>query len=99
MLIRAVVKVTPPPINLPAACARQCRVGVNTVYQPTKAQDLPKPARGTGTLDKVKQALSWLIVAAIGLGPILVFWVAKMVERAVHKRRGQPEDSPAPAFK
>jgi hypothetical protein len=42
-------------------------------------------------MDSLKWALSWLIVLAVGLAPMLVYWVARVIGRAIgHKARGPP---------
>ena len=36
------------------------------------------PARqeGPGVIENLKRALSWLVVFAVGLAPMLVYWIA-----------------------
>jgi hypothetical protein len=41
-------------------------------------------------------ALSWLVVLTIGLAPILVYWLARVIGQALRRRaRGPLADSPS----
>jgi len=40
-------------------------------------------------------ALSWLVVVSIGLAPMLVYWLARVIGGALRRKaRGPPADSP-----
>jgi hypothetical protein len=47
------------------------------------------PARqeGLGVVESVRRALSWLVVFAVGLAPMLVYWMAEVVGRAFRSTR------------
>ena len=42
-------------------------------------------------------ALSWLVVFAVGLAPMLVYWVAGLIGRAFRSKRGDRGTSSRPA--
>ena len=39
-------------------------------------------------MGSLRWALSWLTVGAVGLAPILVYWVAGLIGRAFRSKRG-----------
>jgi hypothetical protein len=41
-------------------------------------------------------ALSWLVVGAVGLAPILVYWAAGVIGRAFRRKRGGPRTGSQP---
>jgi len=45
-------------------------------------------------MGSLQWALSWLVVGAVGLAPILVYWAAGVIGRAFRRKRGgRPADS------
>jgi hypothetical protein len=38
-------------------------------------------------VEKLKRALSWLVVFAVGLAPMLVYWLAGLIGRAFRSKR------------
>src|SRR6266446_4840925 len=54
------------------------------------------PYRGRGAVDTLLSgALSWLAVVTIGLAPILVYWLARVIGQALQRKaRGPPAGSP-----
>jgi hypothetical protein len=36
----------------------------------------------------LQRALSWLVVFAVGLAPMLVYWVAGLIRQAFRRKRG-----------
>jgi hypothetical protein len=54
------------------------------------------PREGTGAMGSLQWALSWLVVGAVGLAPILVYWVAGVIGRAFRRKSGRaPAGNPA----
>jgi len=47
-------------------------------------------------MDRVRWALSWLVVFAFGLAPILVYWVAGLIGRDFRREGGGPPAGSAP---
>jgi hypothetical protein len=47
-------------------------------------------------MGSLQWALSWLAVGAVGLTPIMVYWVARMIGRAFRRKRGGPRTGSAP---
>jgi hypothetical protein len=39
-------------------------------------------------MGSLQWALSWLVVVAVGLAPMLVYWLAGLIGRAVRRKRG-----------
>ena len=37
-------------------------------------------------MEHLERALSWLTVFAVGLAPMLIYWVAGLIKRAVHNK-------------
>jgi hypothetical protein len=68
----------------------------------------PVPREGTGAVGSLLSgALSWLVVVTVGLSPMLVYWLARLIGQALHGKapgpsagnpsaeegeRGQPRD-------
>jgi len=49
------------------------------------------PICGGGTVVKnLKRVVSWLVVFAVGLAPMLVYWVAGLIRQAFRRKRGAP---------
>jgi len=45
-------------------------------------------------MGSLQWALSWLVVVAVGLAPMLVYWLAGLIGRAFRRKRGRaPTDS------
>jgi hypothetical protein len=44
--------------------------------------------RGPGAMGSLRWALSWLMVGAVGLAPILAYWVVRLIGRAFRSKRG-----------
>jgi hypothetical protein len=42
-------------------------------------------------------ALSWLVVVTVGLAPMLVYWLARVIGRALHGKALDPEAGKPPA--
>ena len=52
--------------------------------------------RGTGAMGSLQWALSWLIVVAVGLAPMLVYWVVSIIVLAIGRTtRRRRAESPA----
>jgi hypothetical protein len=47
-------------------------------------------------MGSLQWALSWLVVGAVGLAPILVYWAAGVIGRAFRRKRGGPRTGNAP---
>ena len=47
-------------------------------------------------VESLKRAVSWLVVFAVGLAPILVYWVAGLIGRAFRRKGGGPPAGSAP---
>jgi hypothetical protein len=47
-------------------------------------------------VESLKRALSWLVVFAVGLAPMLVYWVAGLIRQAFRRKRGGPRADGAP---
>jgi hypothetical protein len=41
-------------------------------------------------VESVKRTVSWLVVFAVGLAPMLVYWVAGVIGRAFRRKGGGP---------
>ena len=39
-------------------------------------------------MGSLQWALSWLVVGAVGLAPILAYWAARLIGRAFRRKRG-----------
>ena len=54
------------------------------------------PREGTCAVDSLLSgALSWLAVVTIGLAPILVYWLVRVIGRGLRRKaRGPPAGSP-----
>ena len=50
-------------------------------------------------VESVKRALSWLVVFAVGLAPMLGYWVAEVVGRAFRSKRADRRTGSRPAAK
>ena len=51
----------------------------------------PVPREGTCAVGSLLSgALSWLVVAIIGLAPMLVYWLARVIGRALRRRAPGP---------
>jgi hypothetical protein len=46
--------------------------------------------------DCPRWALSWLVVATVGLAPMLVYWLARVIGRAFRRKGGGPPAGSAP---
>jgi hypothetical protein len=57
----------------------------------------PVPREGTRAVGSLLSgAFSWLVVVTIGLAPMLVYWLARVIGRALRRRaRGPPAGSPS----
>jgi hypothetical protein len=40
-----------------------------------------------GVVESVRRALSWLVVFAVGLAPMLVYWLTGLIGRALWSKR------------
>jgi hypothetical protein len=47
-------------------------------------------------MGSLRWALSWLVVVAVGLSPLLVYWVAGLISRAFRHKSGRPPKGSAP---
>ena len=47
-------------------------------------------------MGSLQWALSWLVVGAVGLAPILVYWAAGVIGRAFRRKRGGPRTGSRP---
>ena len=56
------------------------------------------PVPQKGAMGSLQWALSWLAVGAVGLAPILVYWVARMIGRAFRRKRGGGRTGRAPVI-
>jgi hypothetical protein len=52
-------------------------------------------ARAVGSL--LSGALSWLLVVTVGLAPMLVYWLARVIGRALHRKAPGPAAGKPPA--
>ena len=52
---------------------------------------------GLGVVESVKRALSWLVVFAVGLAPMLVYRVAGLIGRAFRSKRADRGTGSRPA--
>jgi hypothetical protein len=52
-------------------------------------------ARAVGSL--LSGALSWLVVVTVGLAPMLVYWLARVIGRALHRKALGPAAGKPPA--
>jgi hypothetical protein len=48
-------------------------------------------------VESVRRALSWLVVFAVELAPMLVYWVAELIGRAFRSKRGRRGTGSQPA--
>jgi len=70
--------------------------GCSQAVKHARRRMAPSRGRKPRAMDRVRWALSWLVVFAVGLAPILVYWVAGVIGRAFrHKRGGPPAGSGA----
>ena len=47
-------------------------------------------------VENLKRALLWLVVFAVGLAPMLVYWWAGLIAQAFRGKRGGPRTGSAP---
>jgi hypothetical protein len=47
-------------------------------------------------MGSLQWALSWLVVGAVGLAPILAYWAARLIGRAFRRKRGGRPAGSAP---
>ncbi len=47
-------------------------------------------------MGSLQWALSWLVVLAVGLAPMLVYWAAGVIGRAFRRKRAGPRTGSAP---
>jgi hypothetical protein len=58
----------------------------------------PRPAGGTGAVGSfLSGALSWLVVVAVGLAPMLVYWLVRVIEPALRRKAPGPSAGSPPA--
>ena len=48
-------------------------------------------------MDGLRWALTWLVVLAVGLAPMLVYWAAGVIGRAFRRKRGGSPTGSAPS--
>jgi hypothetical protein len=47
-------------------------------------------------VESLKRAVSWLVVFAVGLAPMLVYWVTGLIGQAFRRKRGGPRSGSRP---
>ena len=53
-------------------------------------RDIPRSrGKALDAMDSLRWALPWLMVVAVGLAPMLIYWVGSVIGRAVHRNARQ----------